>query len=173
MLLEFYSIRRWGRFYKLRLLHANDKLNCFLEGWKGYSLNSIEHELPRDYLMRKENLLKNLRKGIEQDIKQLEFSTEWDGYDSYSFKILALGYIDTFLCEAIDKMIAYLGEVFEKEYDEYYDQVQISKWVFVEEEIRLFEMLKNSKASAAKRLSELKKSIKEINDWFSDKINGG
>ena len=173
MLLEFCSIQQWGRFYNLRLFHAKDKLNCFLKGWKGCSLNSIKHELPENYLIMKDKLLRDLREGIDKDIKQLEFTTEWDGYDSYSLKILASGYIDTFLVEAIKKMVAYLRYVYEKEYDDYYDQVQISKWAFVEEKIRLFELLNNSKASAEKRLSELKKSVKEINDWFSDKINGG
>ena len=66
--------------------------------------------------------MENLRKGIDQDIKQLEFNTEWDGYDSYSFKILASGHIDrTFLGEAIKETISYLQSIYDEEDYEYHD----------------------------------------------------
>jgi len=76
MLVHFYSEQQWGQYYSLRLFHGENKLDCYLSAWNDYSLDNIEHEFDDDFFAEREEVLENLRNGIDQDIKKLEFNTE-------------------------------------------------------------------------------------------------
>ena len=63
MLVNFYSEQQWGQYESFRLFHGKDKLNCYLSAWDDYFLDNIEHEFDDDFLIRREEVLENLRKG--------------------------------------------------------------------------------------------------------------
>jgi hypothetical protein len=174
MLVHFYSEQQWGQFYSLRLFHGKDKLNCYLSAWDDYCLDNIEHEFDDDFFVRREEVLENLRKGIDHDVEQLEFDTEWDGYDSYSLKILAAGYIDTFLGKAIEETLSSLQSINEEknlEYDDG-DQDQINKFSFVVGKIqKLKELIANNKTSFESKLRKLEKYVIEIDEWLEANVN--
>ena len=176
MLVNFYSEQQWGQYESFRLFHGKDKLNCYLSAWDDYFLDNIEHEFDDDFLIGREEVLENLRKGIDQDIKQLEFNTEWDGYDSYSFKILASGHIDrTFLGEAIKETISYLQSIYDEEDYEYNDgdEERINKSAFVAEKMQMLEeLLINNNSPVENTFNKFKKCVREIAQWLDDKVNG-
>ena len=176
MLVNFYSEQQWGQYESFRLFHGKDKLNCYLSAWDDYFLDNIEHEFDDDFLIRREEVLENLRKGIDQDIKQLEFNTEWDGYDSYSFKILASGHIDrTFLGEAIKETISYLQSIYDEEDYEYHDgdEERRNKSAFVAEKMQMLEeLLINNNSPVENTFNKFKKCVREIAQWLDDKVNG-
>jgi hypothetical protein len=174
MLVNVFSEQQWGQYESLRLFQGEDKLCCYLSAWDDYFLDNIEHELDNDFLIRREEVLENLRKGIDQDIKRLEFNTEWDGYDSYSFTILASGYTDTFLDDAIRETVSYLQSKYDEEDYEYHDgdKEKINKSAFVAEKIQMLEELMiNNNSPVQNTLNKFKKYVREIAQWLEDDVN--
>jgi hypothetical protein len=174
MLVNVFSEQQWGQYESLRLFQGEDKLCCYLSAWDDYFLDNIEHEFDDDFLSRREEILENLRKGIDQDIKQLEFSTEWDGYDSYSFTILASGYTDAFFDKAIKETILYLQAIYIEKGFECHDgdREQIKKSDFVLGKIQVLEeLMTNNKTSVENKLKTLENYVYEIDDWLEGNVN--
>jgi len=168
MLVDLYSQNQWSEGYSLRLYNAKDKLACCLSVWEE-CCSYIEHEFEDDYLIRKNQFFENLENGIDQTITNLEFETEWDGYDSYSLRILASGYLDEFIERAIKETVEYLyicKDKCQEEKDDNYEedeQQYIDKLTFIEDETKVLKgLILDNKTSAQNKLQGLRKSISEI-----------
>jgi len=99
--------------------------------------------------------LENLRNGIDHDIKEFEFNTEWDGYDSYSLRILAAGHIDTFPGKALEETLSFLQSIADEKDLENHDENEnhINKFNFVLEKMqKLRELMANNKVSLKTKL---------------------
>jgi hypothetical protein len=173
ILRSFRSKQQWGDSYSLRLFQANNKLACFLKMWKESGFDWIEHELEDHYVQKQEKIIKNLTKGIDQDIKQLEFETEWDGYDSYSLRFLAVGPVDTFFDEAIKNTLAYLQFIFD-EVNEWSieDDDSDGNGGFTKDYRQMLNSLKGKKTTSDEnRLENLKEIVEEIDNCLAENIN--